>query len=383
MKGIGLRDKVAIDEREFQVHTGNDPAKNIIKSEVFEKGQFLFSSEDAYLVREDKPDAPVNINFLKQTALEQHDNTLNEIRILFLVNEKIKQLRQHLPHYRLGKVFLNRNFVDEAIANFLRVVELKPEFVRGHIKLGLSFFKAGRYKEAIKAFLQAHKLNPEYPDILNNLGVCYIQTQNYKLASKFLKNALRLKEDYKEANFNLGIVLFLSTIEDDGEDDVVPVPARFIRSYKEIIKDSAFQSINWKNTFATTQEALEGGIKKHIVNALTQIQRDIMFHEDSSDIMDLFFLQFMFGGSEIKERKLDLFEDMIIQEVDSHDTYADYWNELGVIHLIQCREYFLKAITEFEKANKLDPDFEAAQRNSDLLKHNKQGFLILLRAILK
>ena len=35
---------------------------------------------------------------------------------------------------------------------------------------------------------------------------------------------------------------------------------------------------------------------------------------------------------------------MINIEVDKHKEFADYWNELGIIHLIQCREFFVKAI---------------------------------------
>jgi tetratricopeptide (TPR) repeat protein len=382
LNGIGLRDKVTFESREFQVHTGNDPLKNIVKSEVFEKGQFLFSAEDSYTIRENKEDE-VDEEYLKDITFEQHQNTLDEIKILFLVNEKIKQIRQYLPHFRLGKVFLNRNFTEEAINNFKRVIELKPDFVRGHIKLGLSYFKKDAYIEAIKAFLQAHKLNPDYPDIFNNLGVSYSKTGNFTTASRFLKKALEVKPNYKEANFNLGIVLFLSSIADDDDDSKVIVPARFIRSFKEIIKLKSFQSKYWHERFILTQQALNNGTKKDVVLALEKIQSEIMFHEDSSDIMDYFFLQFMFGGSELRNSKIDIFEELVTTEVDKHSSYADYWNELGIIHLVQCREYFLKAIAEFEKANKTDPKFESALKNTELLRHNKQGFLILLRAILK
>jgi len=382
LNGIGLRDKITLESREFQVHTGNDPLKNIVKSEVFEKGKFLFSAEDPYSVRENS-ETTIDQDYLKGITFEQHQNTLDEIKILFLVNEKIKQIRQYLPHFRLGKVFLNRNFGEEAVNNFQRVVELNPEFVRGHIKLGLAFFKEGKYMDAIKAFLQAHKLKPEYPDILNNLGVTYAKTNNFPAASKFLKKALEVKPNFKEANFNLGIVLFLSSIADDDDDSKVIIPARFIRSFKEIIKMSSFQSTYWHEKFVVTQQVLDDGTKKKVVDALEKIQSDLMFQEDSSDIMDYFFLQFMFGGSELKHTKLDLFEEMVTAEVEKHNTYADYWNELGIIHLVQCREYFIKAIAEFEKSTKIDPDFESAKKNTELLRHNKQGFLILLRAILK
>ena len=382
LNAIGLRDKFTVDSREFQVHTGSDPLQNIVKSEVFEKGRFLFSAKSPYSVRENN-EAEMDGKYLEKSTFELHQNTLDEIKILFLVNEKIKQLRQYLPHFRLGKVFLNRNFGEEAVNNFKRVVELNPDFVRGHIRLGLTYFKQGLYMDALKAFLQAHKLKPEYPDILNNLGVTYAKINNFPKASNLLKNALEIKPDFKEADFNLGIVLFLSSVADDDDDSDVIIPARFIRSFKEIIKMKSFQSTYWHKRFVLTRQALDDGKKKNVVEALQKIQTEVMFNEDSSDIMDYFFLQFMFGGSELKHKKLDLFEDLITKEVDNHNNYADYWNDLGVIHLVQCREYFMKAITEFERSTKMDPNFKIAKKNSDLLRLNKQGFLILLRAILK
>lgn len=384
MKGIGLKDKVVFDSREFFVHTGNDPQKNVVRSEVFEKGKFLFSSEDVYNIRENEREAKdVDPDYLKTVSFDQHQSTLDEIRILFLINEKLKQIRQYLPHFRLGKVFLNRNFVNEAIDNFNRVVEIAPDFVRGYKMLGMAYISAEKHTEAIKALLQAHKQKPDYPDILNVLGVAYTKTKNFTAASKFLKRAYEIKPTYIEANFNLGIVLFLSTLTDENEDEKVIIPARFIRSFKTIIKDKNYQTRSWHEKFVNTQLVLDEGKRDKVITALLKIQSEILFNDEQSDVMDFFFLQFMYGGKEIKNNKLELFEELIYNEVEKHENYADYWNELGIIHLIQCREYFVKAVSEFEKSTRLDPDFESAKRNSDLISHNKQGFLILLRAILK
>ena len=382
MKGIGLQDKVKINDREFQVHTGNDPQKNQVRSEVFEEGKFLFGNNEVYHIRENSTDK-INPDYIKRITHEQHLNTLDEIKVLFMINEKIKQIRQYLPHFRLGKVLLSRNFVQEAISNFKRVIELNPEFVRAHIKLGQAYFKLGNYDESINCFLVAYKLNPGYPDISNNLGVVYTKTGNFSAASKFLSKVVEVRPDYKQASFNLGIVLFLSTIKDYGENEKVIIPARFIRSFKDIIKSKQYQSSLWYDRFLSAKKVLEEGKRTKIVEALHKLQEEIMFGDDSGEIMDFFFLQFMYGGREIENTKMEFFEDAINMEVEKNNNYADYWNELGVIHLIQCREYFIKAIAEFEKSNKIDPDFDAAKRNVDLLRHNKQGFLILLRAILK
>ncbi len=383
MKGIGLRGQLKIDGREFNVTTGNDPQKNVIRSEVFESGRYLFGNEDSYYIREAEDDGKPAEEYLKQITEKTHKTTVNEIKILFRIFEKIKQLRQYLPHYRLGKVFYNRNFLPEAINNFKRVVELNPKFIRGYQRLGQALLQNNQPQKALEAFKKAYALHPEYPDINNAMGVCYTSLNNLSLASRFFKETLKIKENFKEANFNLGVVLFLSTLDENNSDERVIVPARFLRTYKDICADKKYSSKNWALEFERTDDVLSNGKRVDVVKKLLELQKKILCHEDSGDIMDLFFLQFMYGGHEIDDEGIRYFSEMINDEVEQHQNYADYWNELGIIHLIQCREYFLKALSEFEKSKKNDPNFQAAQKNTQLLQRGKKGFLILLRAILK
>ena len=69
--------------------------------------------------------------------------------------------------------------------------------------------------------------------------------------------------------------------------------------------------------------------------------------------------------------------------MDENPDYADVRNNLGIAHLIQCRNLFLKALDEFRGALKINPDFKKAEKNLKLAENDGKGFLILLRAILK
>ncbi len=378
MKGIGLKDELQVKDRTFQITTGNDPSKNKVASEVFEKGHFLFSLEENYHVRHTSS-GEVDGDYLKKIAQEQHQTAISDIRSLFVINEKIKQLRQYLPHYRLGRVFYHRNFIPEAIDNFRRSTEINKDFIRGYQRLGLAYIKNGQYKAAVNTLMTAHKMKPAYPDIANAIAVAYTQMEDYSAASTYLKKAIDLKNDFDEANFNWGVVLFLSALDERGG----AVPARLHRAFKNLRSSKRFAGDHWQEKFDATEEALKSEDIGKRIKALLDIQREVLVNDDNTDIMDFFFLQFMYGGKEIKGQEVQQFEEMIMHEVESHKEYADYWNELGVIHLIQCREFFLKAIAEFEKSSKIDPNFESARRNTDMLQGNKQGFLILLRAILR
>ncbi|RMH64129.1 MAG: tetratricopeptide repeat protein [Calditrichaeota bacterium] len=382
LKGIGLRGQLKIDGREFNVTTGNDPRKNVVRSEVFESGQYLFCNEDAYDIREDVQESP-DPQYVKEVTENQHQQTINEIKILFRVYEKIKQLRQYLPHYRLGKVFYNRNFFPEAIENFQRAIQINPDFVRAYQRLSHAWLMQDKPAEALEPIQQAYNKKPEYPDVVNTLGVVYTHLGQMEKASSCFKKALKLKLDMVEANFNMGVVLFLASMDDDDAQGNVVVPARFMRTFKEMVAHKHYQSSFWQKQFARTREVLADGKKANVVKELLDLQKKILCTDASGDVMDLFFLQFMYGGKNIEGAEISQFTQMIHDEVEAHQNYADYWNELGIIHLIQCRDYFLKALNEFDRSQKVDPHYQNAQKNSQLLKRGKNGFLILLRAILK
>ena len=77
------------------------------------------------------------------------------------------------------------------------------------------------------------------------------------------------------------------------------------------------------------------------------------------------------------------FERRLSNAINKHPNYADLWNNLGVVHLIQCRNLFLQALNEFDKALEINPSFNKALKNKKLVENDGKEFLILLRAILR
>ena len=91
----------------------------------------------------------------------------------------------------------------------------------------------------------------------------------------------------------------------------------------------------------------------------------------------------MYGGAELSYQELESYERRIKRLETQREHFADYWNEIGIIHIIQCRHLFLESVKEFEKAVELNKNYLEANNNLELIKNIKKGFLILLRAILK
>ena len=91
----------------------------------------------------------------------------------------------------------------------------------------------------------------------------------------------------------------------------------------------------------------------------------------------------MYGGKELSRDELDYYEQAMKSDEAVQGKFADFWNEMGVIHLIQCREYFRKALSGYENAIRINPKYEEALKSKELMSHGDKGLLILLRAILK
>jgi hypothetical protein len=91
----------------------------------------------------------------------------------------------------------------------------------------------------------------------------------------------------------------------------------------------------------------------------------------------------MYGGKGLDNTTIRRYEERLKLALKDNADYADIWNNLGVIHLIQCRNLFLQALGEFRKSLDINPDFEKAKKNKILVENDGKEFLILLRAILK
>ena len=382
MQGFGYQDNVNIKDHSFTVHTGYDPSKGLAISEVFDEGKFIYSSHHQCPVRK-KRSSGIDEKYIKRVAKEFHEQVIDDIRIFFYIHEKLKIIRQANPHYRLGKIFFVNNFQQEAAENFERAIQLNPKILKAYKLLALIYLKQKNYDRARELLEQALSIEPHFPDILNCLGVIYTHAGQYEKARNVLQTALKIKEDFPEANFNLGILLFRSTLQDNKDEQNVVLPARVLRTFKQIRESEAYANSEWEDIFSYTSEIMASGERAKVIDALETLQLKLVSSEQMNITMDAFFLKFMYGGKELKKEELEKFEQIFQKEKDQFGKHADYWNELGVIHLIQCRDYFLKALKEFERATKINPKYQAALNSLGMMKHGKKGFLILLRAILK
>ena len=383
MHGFGYKEKVEIDHRKFQVHTGCIPEKQRIVTEVFEEGRYLFGEFQSYSVRENKNELR-NESYMKAVAYDLHSSAIDELTVLFHAHYKLKSINDYLAHYRLGKVFLSKNFFNEAVENFRQVVTQKEDFMRGYKLLGFTYLKSERYRQAMATFERALKKQADFPDLLNGLGLAHTYAGNFETARNYFHHALEINPEFVEIHFNLGVILFLATLKENPNEENIVIPVRIVRSIREIKELDFYQGRYWQAQFNELLEVLKNKDPEQIGRMLKDLQIKMALKDDDvAQAMDFFFIKFMYGGKELKEEEIAYYEKKIREEAEKHQGFADYWNELGTLHLIQCRDYFLKALDEIGQAVKVNPHYAEANQTLELMKRSKKGFLILLRAILK
>ena len=65
----------------------------------------------------------------------------------------------------LGLAYVEENRLDEAEAQFAKLIQLAPDEPSGHANLGLVYLRLGRYQDATRAIERAVRLAPDDPDI--------------------------------------------------------------------------------------------------------------------------------------------------------------------------------------------------------------------------
>ncbi len=374
-----FKDEIALENHRFLILTGLNKQKHQVVCEVQEKGRPLYRKYASLPVEYYQSDE----DFWNENTRKVHERMKDEIQTFFIIENKLKNVNNYLYHFRFGRILLSYNFIDEAIGHFKVTIENKPDFVKAHRKLAACYLKKKDFSEAKYVLHQALNSGHTFPDIYNDLAVTYTFMKEYKKAKDMLQKALQKKNNFPEADFNLGLVLFFSSL-DEKQEDKIAIPVRVIRALKDLKNAFHLNNKYWQNHIDDILERIKDINDDSIIALLRDLQLKITTRDDQASLeFDYFFLKFMFGRRSLNDDELEYYEHVISDEVQLKNHYADYWNDLGVIHLIQSRNYFLKALEEIEEATELNPQFTEAQETLEKIRRIKGGFLILLRALLK
>lgn len=111
--------------------------------------------------------------------------------------------REILSSRTLGLAYLEENKLNEAEAEFLKLIELDPEQSMGYANLGLVYLRMGKYEESVKQLQKAISLDPKNPDIHLILAKVYEVNDHQEKSLEQLKNILQFAPDHVKTLYSL------------------------------------------------------------------------------------------------------------------------------------------------------------------------------------
>jgi predicted O-linked N-acetylglucosamine transferase (SPINDLY family) len=150
-----------------------------------------------------RPDAVLHNDYGNvQRALQRFDEALwNYDRAL--------QLRPDyfVAHFNRGNVLLDLARFEEALRSYDRALELKADFVEVYINRAIALRKLGRQDDAVESCRRATELRPDFPEAHNNRGISLQELGRAAEALESFDRALAHRANYAEAHNNRAAVL--------------------------------------------------------------------------------------------------------------------------------------------------------------------------------
>ena len=382
MADIGYNDNVSVSNRTFHIQTASNIKNGNARCEVFEQGK-LISTHNLEFERRRTFSEDSLEKRIRNIVSSLHNETMDEIELMFQIRDKVKKLKHSPSNIKLGLIFLQNNLLEDAIEQFELALSIDPDSGEALNKLGLAYIKLGQNNTAMNYFKTALEKGYNYADVYHHLGLALLNEKQHSNALINFQESIRINPKYYLAQYNLAIAYLESILHDESETLLPPPSIRLERAHKLLEKLNSdftpgFEKINNKVAEALSKDDLTSAINILVTN------RDKVFPPEIDSLIGMdFYLKFMYGGRKLNTELIQKFEDRLNQAIEKNKHYADLWNSLGIVHLIQCRNLFLQALSEFDKSLDLNPSFDKALKNKKLVENDGKEFLILLRAILK
>ncbi|MDX2015853.1 MAG: tetratricopeptide repeat protein [Myxococcaceae bacterium] len=113
-------------------------------------------------------------------------------------------LGQSDEHNSRGIELADRGWLDEAVKEFKKAIELDPNSAHAHDNLATVYAEKKQFREALEEYLTAIKLEPDSATAHYNLAV-FLSTHGNEFAVSQYQEAIGLEPDYPDAHLNLGL----------------------------------------------------------------------------------------------------------------------------------------------------------------------------------
>jgi len=256
--------------------------------------------------------------------------------------------------------------LQEAVANYDKLIGLKPDFVEAYSNRGSALKELGHLKEAVDSCSRAIKLNPEYPEAYSNRGNALQGLGKVKQAIGDYDKAIQLKPDFTDAYSNRGVALQelgLGEAAIESYDKVIQLNPRYAVAYanrgvalqglgrQADAVENYDKAIQLKPDYADAYSN-RGNALKHLGQmdaAIASHQKAISINPENSsfwasfaDVMQV--VQLTSYSDDLGRYLLQVLEQSIVRPKDI---------SLAVISALRCHPIMLQ-ILEQSKSNSID-----------------------------
>lgn len=373
MDRTGFSDVIEFGDREIQIQTDLDRENGRIVVRVQDNSYLLSSYE---LTAEGEGGANA-----KNVAEKKHREVVSEWRHFSYLLDKVIKSRHAPSAVRMGRLLLERNLFPEAVDCFRRALRWDPDNVDAVVNLAQAYHQSELYDEAIDLLNRYRERFAEFADVYFWLGAAELEEMVYQQAIHHLERALELNPHYDAAHFLLCKTYLSTLVHAPDSEELIPSP---LRQKKAMGHLQRAMDLNPAFNQVSSRQAMKEIQNERYDVALKLLEQVPLFPQEAENHFDeRFYLEFLFGGKSKDDGLIEEYISRLRDRLQKHPDFPDLHNQLGVAYLIQCRNMFLKAMEQFRKALKLNPDFKNAERNLKLAENEGKGFIILLRALLK
>src|SRR5215472_14990284 len=107
-------------------------------------------------------------------------------------------------HNSRGIELADRGWLDEAIKEFKKAIDLDPESAHAHDNLATVYAEKKLFRDALSEYLTAIRLEPDSATAHYNLA-CFLSTHGPQMAIGEYREAIELDPEYPDAHLNLGL----------------------------------------------------------------------------------------------------------------------------------------------------------------------------------
>lgn len=149
-----------------------------------------------------------------------------------------------------GESFLNDERYDEALEEFQKAIDIKPDYARAHFGRGHVYRRTKQHANAIIAFQQTIKFKPNYKEAHYGLGLAYFESGDSNQAITAVNASLKIDSNYQPARQLLdAIKSAMPPVPPKPPGPVPPPPDPIPKFWQYVI--NALKS-NWHSVTAST-----------------------------------------------------------------------------------------------------------------------------------